>query len=598
MSSFAELASFTSSALGSEAIRSMALELMIFCATIVVAIVVKVTSLRSSCSSTSSFPFFWLQRSPPHLSKEKIVEFDSDDGQFGKVEPPSSSQVANTGGNKKVSSSIFDVIADRASVKNGNAEEALSLYAELRSSGQYLQIKDLARQSKRHSALDFYAALLQSAVRASKPQQVQGLLDDMKEANIERPLAFYESAMKVLSSKKFYKEALLIYDTLTADGLKPSPVTLSCLINFTAEIGDYDRAIGFFEQLASTSTPSIRAYMTALRVHSKRQDWNRSLQILRSMQARKVQIDTLILNTILSTGVAAGKTEPAEALLHEMAKANPRIPDVISYNTVLKGYAHQKTADKALTILNSMLERGVKPNGITFNTVMDAAVRCAQVEDAWKVLDQMRKAGIQPDKYTCTILMKGLHEESTPKQLSNVLEMLQLALPQCDTALRSSLFRGIIQVAARLNNTSLLMQAFRQMRDQRVLPTSNDFQIVIYSLAQQGNITECATVWQYVRNQNDASVVAIFTAVMEDFSKKEKVEGMICAFQSLRDAVADASSDGQKDPEGKESHALLQQCRAALMQAASRKQHSSPAFRRLLELAPEHGLSPETLMIA
>jgi len=195
-------------------------------------------------------------------------------------------------------------------------------------------------------------------------------------------------------------------------------------------------------------------------------------------------------------------------------------------------------------------------------------------------------------------LMKGLHEESTPKQLSNVLEMLQLALPQCDTALRSSLFRGIIQVAARLNNTSLLMQAFRQMRDQHVLPTSNDFQIVIYSLAQQGSISECAIVWQYVRNQNDASVVAIFTAVMEDFSKKEKVEGMICAFQSLRDAVADASSDGQKDPEGKESHALLQQCRAALMQAASRKQHSSPAFRRLLELAPEHGLSPEALMVA
>jgi pentatricopeptide repeat protein len=261
---------------------------------------------------------------------------------------------------------ILDVIADKASVKNGNADEALSLYADLRSTGQYLQINELARQSKRQTSIEFYAALLQSAVRAGKPQQVQSFLEDMKQAQIERPLAFYESAMKVLSSKKYYKEALHIYDVLTADGLRPSPVTLSCLINFTAEIGDYDRAIGFFEQLASTSTPSIRAYMTALRVHSKRQDWNRSLSILRSMQERKVQIDALILNTILSTGVAAGKTEPAEALLHEMAKTNPQMPDVISYNTVLKGYAHQKTAEKALSILNSMLERGVRPNGITF----------------------------------------------------------------------------------------------------------------------------------------------------------------------------------------------------------------------------------------
>jgi pentatricopeptide repeat protein len=322
------------------------------------------------------------------------------------------------------------------------------------------------------------------------------------------------------------------------------------------------------------------------------------------MQERNVQIDTLILNTILSTGVAAGKTEPAEALLHEMAKTNPKMPDVISYNTVLKGYAHQKTADKALTILNAMLERGVRPNGITFNTVMDAAVRCAQVEDAWKVLDQMRKAGIQPDKYTCTILMKGLHEESTPKQLSNVLEMLQLALPQCDAALRSSLFRGIIQVAARLNNTSLLLQAFRQMRDQNVSPTSNDFQIVIQSLAQQGNTSDCSTIWQNVlkastssRQQNDISVIAIFTAVMEDFSKKDKVEGMICAFESLRTAVSDGIPDLQKSAEAKELQVLLQQCRAALMQAASRKQHSSPACRRLLELAPEHGLSLDSLIL-
>merc|ERR1719191_1768139 len=147
--------------------------------------------------------------------------------------------------------------------------------------------------------------MLQTAVRAGRPELVEQLLDDMTRANVKRSLSFYESAMKVLSSKKHYREALGIYSRLTREGMKASPVTLSCLISFTAELGDFDSAITFFEQLASTSTPSIRAYMTALRVHAKRQDWPSSLRIFRSMQERQLQIDTLIVNTVLSTGVSA-----------------------------------------------------------------------------------------------------------------------------------------------------------------------------------------------------------------------------------------------------------------------------------------------------
>lgn len=483
---------------------------------------------------------------------------------------------------------------------NKNAAEALRLYGELRSSGiQWL----LAGTSSRHSAQNFYGALIQSAVRAGQPELVESLLDDMASGHVERNLSFYESAMKLLAGKKHYQQALAVYDRLVSEGLKASPTTLSCLINFTAELNDFDRAIGFFEQLSSTSTPSIRAYMTALRVHSKRQDWPKSLEIFRSMQARSVPIDSLVLNTVLATGVSAGKNEAAEALLHEVSKSSSSIIDVISYNTVLKGFAYQKTADRALGILDLMLEQGVKPNGITFNTAMDAAVRCSQMEDAWSVLKRMQEASIQPDKYTCTILMKGLHEDSTPKQLSQLLDMLQLVLPQCDSALRSSLFRGIIQVAARLNNAALLMRAFNQMLSNHVLPTSADYQIVIQTLAMQGSTAHCSAVWRHVlasskvngdhQPPNAAAASSIFAVAMEEFAKREKVEGMICAFETLRTVVTTDLKEQDCDlkSQGKSSSKFLQQCRASLLQAASRKQHSSPAFKRLLELAPEYGLS-------
>lgn len=461
--------SFASTVFGTEAFQSVAMELMIFCATIAVAVVVKVASFNSSCS-----PGFraWLSSSKASANSKSACQEQAAKCPPSPAKPSVEAQVAEQpsasassserldGSTRKASARaaaqgparIVETIMDRAS--NKNAAEALALYSEMRADSRHLQMKELVRYSTRHSAIDVYAALVQSAVRAGRPQLVESLLEDMVAARIERTLSFYESAMKVLAGKKYYQQALAVYNRLTSEGLKASPVTMSCLINFYAELGELDRAINLFDQLSATSTPSIRAYMTALRVHSKRQDWNKSLEIFRSMQAKHVPVDSLILNTILATGVAAGKGEAVEYLLHEVSKTHSGVVDVISYNTVLKGFAHQKTADKALKILNAMLERGVRPNGITFNTVMDAAVRCSQIDDAWKVLDQMQESGIQPDKYTCTILMKGLHEDSTPKQLSKVLDMLQLALPQCDSALCASLFRGIIQVAARLNNTA------------------------------------------------------------------------------------------------------------------------------------------------
>merc|ERR1719486_621857 len=109
----------------------------------------------------------------------------------------------------------------------------------------------------------------------------------------------------------------------------------------------------------------------------------------------------------------------------------------------------------------------------------------------------MQAAGLRPDKYTCTILMKGLHEQSTPKQLSQALDMVRSVLPQCDSALSSSLFRGLIQAAARLDNAPLLMHAFSQMQQQNVALSGNDYQLIIQTLAQNQSVGECSSIWSH-----------------------------------------------------------------------------------------------------
>lgn len=560
-----------------EVLRAVGMELAIFAGTLTLALIIRATHFRSGCSAS---PWTWTQPGtkdkPPTSSKALKVDAA---GPVEKAAAPAKAErsAVKKGSAPRAPATSASAIAARhlenitEKATGRNAAEALAMYQELHSSGQYLLTKDLLAVSGRFTPQDFYSALVQGAVRSGQPQFVINLLDDMVKAKVERPLSFYESAMKVLAGKKHYQQALVVYERLTGEGLQPSPVTLSCLISFTAEVGDLDRAMSFFEKLQATSTPSIRAYMTALRVCSKRLDWTGSLEILRGMQTRGVTIDSLILNTILATGVAAGRSEAVCTLLDEFAKAQPSIADVISYNTVLKGLAHQKTADRALQIYADMVKRGVKANGITYNTLMDAAVRCSQTDDAWTVFDQMRSAGIQPDKYTCTILMKGLHEDSTPQQLTKVLDMLNTTLPQCDAALCNNLFRSVIQVSARLGNAELLLRSFRQMKKQGVVASEAEYQLMLQALAQLGDQVACAELWKHaLASRPQLSITAIFTNTTEELIKRQKTEAVICLFEALQQ-VASSSAGEKKDPKGDLHGGLVRQCRAHLAEVASRK---------------------------
>jgi len=259
-------------------------------------------------------------------------------------------------------------------------------------------------------------------------------------------------------------------------------------VSFAVELGDSDRAISFFNRLSACSTPSIRAYMTILRVYSRCQNWPKSLAVLRDMQNRQAHIDSLVLNTVLSTGVAAGQLEAAKTLLEEFSLIG--IADVISYNTLMKGLAQQKSGGRALLLLDQMCRAGVRPNAITFNTAMDAAVRSARLTDAWHVLAQMVKAGITPDKFTCTTLMKGLAIGATSHQLAVILDLLRNLKDECDAALCSSLFRSVIEAAAKVNDPHLTARAVAQMRDQQVMLPPQEYQRLLQVLMRDSNLKQ------------------------------------------------------------------------------------------------------------
>jgi pentatricopeptide repeat protein len=356
------------------------------------------------------------------------------------------------------------VCSCRANANLQSAHRAIALYKELQLAlrQQGTNVGE-ATWSARYSASDLYACMVQSVIRTSQCHLVERLIDDMVRQGVSRPLAFYESTMKQLAVQKQHMLALSVYDRLQVDGVQPSVVMLSCLVSFASEVGAYDRAIDFFQQLSNQAKPSIRAYMTVLRVHGKRQDWAASLATFREMQAQGVPLDSLALNVVLSTAIAADKMEDAQMLICEGHETLPPISDNVSYNTLIKGYLQRSDLANAIKVVDRMREYGIKPNQITFNTMMDKAMRSFQRSEAWNLYAMMRDSGLKPDKLTCSILIKGMDKGANHKHIADCVELLQEAGHLCDPAIFAAL-KGVVRDAALQAGETELLDKLQQMR--------------------------------------------------------------------------------------------------------------------------------------
>merc|ERR1719476_1319686 len=96
----------------------------------------------------------------------------------------------------------------------------------------------------------------------------------------------------------------------------------------------------------------------------------------------------------------------ARALIEEMKVIAPL--DVITYNTLLKGYCAQGDLQGARRLLVEIEAAGLKPNDVSYNSVLNTAVSCGKLDAAWDTIAQMERDGVPVDHYTVSIMMKAL----------------------------------------------------------------------------------------------------------------------------------------------------------------------------------------------
>ncbi|KAJ0803020.1 putative tetratricopeptide-like helical domain superfamily [Helianthus annuus] len=121
--------------------------------------------------------------------------------------------------------------------------------------------------------------------------------------------------------------------------------------------------------------------------------------------------DVVTYNTMIKGLCKFGNNVTAVALLRLMEQKNCK-PDIVTYNTIIDSLCKDKLIDDAFKLFNEMvLGKGVRPNVITYNSLICGLCKFGRWDEASKLLKEMEDDNISPNVKTFTALVDAFCKE-------------------------------------------------------------------------------------------------------------------------------------------------------------------------------------------
>ncbi|XWS50380.1 hypothetical protein CRYUN_Cryun12cG0083100 [Craigia yunnanensis] len=191
------------------------------------------------------------------------------------------------------------------------------------------------------------------------------------ESLFEKNLVSYNTIVDAYAKNLDYEGAFELFHEITETGIEVNAFTFASLLSGASNIG----AIGKGKQ-----------------IHAR---------LLKS----GVQSHQRIFNALISMYARCGHIEAAFQVFNKMDDRN-----VISWTSMITGFAKHGFANRALEIFHKMLEAGIRPNEITYIAVLSACSHAGLVSEGWVIFKSMHKEhGITPrmEHYACMVDLLG-----------------------------------------------------------------------------------------------------------------------------------------------------------------------------------------------
>lgn len=271
-----------------------------------------------------------------------------------------------------------------AHCKHGQAEESIELYTKMRMSGA---------QPDDH----VYVAVLKACASVAALTSGKLVHGDIIRSGMETNVFVGSALVDMYFKCGSLKEARKAFNKLSTKDL----VIWNVMIAGYAQHGFVHETFQLFENMQEQGLqPDRRTLVMMLKVCSSVAALDQGRVFHDLIVKRQFDTDVFIGTTLVDMYAKCGSLTDARMVFDQMHNKN-----LVSWNTMLAGYALQKKGQDALTLFQQMQEAGIQPNQRTLVTILKACSGVAALDHGKAIHALIMEAGMQPDVFVISSLI-------------------------------------------------------------------------------------------------------------------------------------------------------------------------------------------------
>lgn len=301
-----------------------------------------------------------------------------------------------------------------------------------RHSADLLRISAFAGSMENEIDRPLLGALIEGCIRTRQGELGLKTLQNVRSASgddLTLMAPAYGSMIKFFGTANDATRIWAVWHEMESQGVKPTAVTLGCMIEALVQNGCAHDAWKLVRQTWTDEgqRPLVNTitYSTLLKGFVRQPQMVQTLY--KEMRDCGIECNAVTYNTILNVFAQNGDMHLVPALLEDMAKTDPPVdPDVITYATLIKGYCASGDVDRALKLFNDMKAGNkITPDDVMYHCLLDGFAKAQRVGDALQLYDDMVASGLTPSNFTLSILVKLLGRAKRLQQAFSLVEKVK-----------------------------------------------------------------------------------------------------------------------------------------------------------------------------
>jgi len=229
-----------------------------------------------------------------------------------------------------------------------------------------------------------------------------------------------------------FQWAMEIYEEMSRH-YSPKIQTLNTVLDILVRHNDdVQTALDFFHKETSRFKlkPTVRSYNIIIRGLASNGELQKAINIYKDMRAKVIPArpDIVTYSTLVGIYTRKNMHDEADSILTDMLSDNVK-PNMWIFNTAVKRLVTKKDYTGARRVMDLMDNQELKPDVVTYSTLIDGYAKDGNEEEIAKIQTEMALNQVYPNARTITSTIKVFSRSRLNSEIDTRLEAIMKSLP-------------------------------------------------------------------------------------------------------------------------------------------------------------------------